>query len=84
MRRWEIVVTSENCTGCRICEMICSWSQGRTFHPLSSFIKVKSIAPRAAYFDVIISSACNGCGLCASYCTAGALKKQKTGVGGVG
>ncbi|AGL00058.1 4Fe-4S dicluster domain-containing protein [Desulfoscipio gibsoniae] len=74
---WKINVFAERCTGCQICQMICSWASEKNFQPLHAYIQVKSRDGKEAQFDITFVNRCKKCGLCASYCSSGALVKER-------
>jgi len=41
----QMIVHSEKCTGCRICELVCSWKKEKKFSPSLSRIRVASPYP---------------------------------------
>lgn len=71
---WKITIYAERCTGCRICQMICSWANEKMFQPSNAYIQVKGEEPK---FTITLDSRCTRCGLCASYCASQALVKEK-------
>lgn len=73
---WKINISEENCTGCRICQMICSWANEGGFYPSRSFITIES-SDNEARFRVRIGEGCKNCGLCSTYCTSKALVKER-------
>jgi len=74
---WRISIFPENCTGCRICQMICSWLNEKSFQPLNAYIQVKSEEEKGIHFEIALDQRCKKCGLCASYCSIGALVKER-------
>ncbi|TEB12642.1 4Fe-4S binding domain protein [Pelotomaculum sp. FP] len=74
--KWKINIYKKNCTGCMICQMICSWTNEGAFHPSHSLIKVDN-DESSAHFRIKIEDSCTNCGLCANYCTSNALVKEK-------
>jgi len=75
--KWKISINEENCVGCRICQMICSWANGESFQPERSHIKVESKDLAENSFRIEIEQSCKGCGLCAAYCISKALVKER-------
>ena len=74
-----LVVDVDKCTGCRICELVCSMmhNQGGS-NPTKSYIRVM----RNEDFDVnipILSPECTQEGLCVEYCMPRALEFVPTG-----
>jgi len=74
---WKIIIYEEHCTGCRICQMICSWANEGEFHPAKSLIEIEGKNELGAHFSIRYDHNCNNCGLCATYCTSKALVKEK-------
>ena len=66
------VVNPENCSGCGICELACSFYNGpdRSFRPSVSHIRPVRIGGLNR-FHPEFSDGCNGCGLCALHCDYG-------------
>ena len=75
----SIVVNPDRCTGCKICELVCSFKHHGEFNPSKSRIKV-NIFPKEAFFYPNVCSQCVEA-WCAKICPASALKRnEKTGV----
>ncbi|TEB04519.1 4Fe-4S binding domain protein [Pelotomaculum schinkii] len=74
--KWKINIHEEHCTGCLICQMICSLANDGCFYPSHSLIKVQN-DENDAHFRIELDNNCNNCGLCASYCTSKALLNEK-------
>lgn len=75
-----VLVEPEKCTGCRICEMICSFqnSNGNTFNPCQSNIRIIKTEERGVDLPVL----CLHCQdpLCVDICPMGAIKKTMEGI----
>ena len=69
----KIVIKSENCTGCRICQLRCSYLYNKEFSLEKAYIKVDftGLEPRIKFDED-----CRSCGECADYCLYGALIKE--------
>ena len=68
-----LIVDGEKCTGCRVCELICSMVRSGEYNPQKSCIKVL----RNMELDVnipVIEVACDFCGKCTEWCFPGAIK----------
>ena len=61
-------VNEKNCTGCRICEIACSFSHEEAYAPAKARLHVDFAWPNR-YRPVV----CTLCGLCAKACNTGAL-----------
>lgn len=70
-----VSVTPENCSGCLLCCLACSFfnSPERVFNLSRSMIKVRGAQDGG--FEIEFSEDCTGCGLCVNYCHYGALGK---------
>ncbi len=68
------VVDPRSCSGCGICELVCSFHNGpdRSFRPSVSHIRAVREGGLNR-FHPEISEQCNGCGLCAAHCDYGVL-----------
>ena len=66
------VVNPENCSGCTICALVCSFHNGpdRSFQPAAAHLRILRINGLNR-FRIEFSSDCNGCGLCATHCGYG-------------
>lgn len=75
------LINTELCSGCRICELACSFHRKGVFSPELSSITISS-NNRTCEIEWSISSTCDSCGneaspLCVKYCMHGALKEVK-------
>jgi Fe-S-cluster-containing hydrogenase component 2 len=73
-----IICDQEKCTGCGICELVCSATKDKNFNPLASRIRVIKIDP---FIDVAL--ACRFCedAPCVAACPRDALEQsQETGI----
>ena len=67
----SIIVNEENCTGCMICQMKCSFLHFKEFNPSKAFIIIDltDIIPKIHFLDD-----CTKCGQCVDHCLYGALE----------
>ena len=77
-RALKIETSVAACTGCRICELVCSFHQERVFSPELSSIRILR-NNRTAAIELSIDSTCDLCveenvPQCIKYCVYGALK----------
>ena len=63
----------DNCSGCRICALVCSLTHEGTCSPFSSRLFVRADGP-SIYLE--FSPECDECARCAAYCPCGALEKE--------
>lgn len=67
----EIIVIEENCVGCRICQLKCSYIFNQRFVPSEAFIQI--IEPYGLNPKITLLEGCTKCGQCVKYCPYGAL-----------
>jgi Fe-S-cluster-containing dehydrogenase component len=70
----EIFIDESKCTGCRMCQLICSFKNHGEFSQEKSYIKIEN-----AYIlhpKITISDGCINCEFCIQHCLYGALKKR--------
>jgi Fe-S-cluster-containing hydrogenase component 2 len=68
-----LVVDADKCTGCRVCELICSMAKGGEYNPKRSFIRV--MKNREMSVDIVTRDVrCDFCNQCVEWCLPGALK----------
>ena len=78
METFSIIVDPSKCTGCRICQFICSSLYHHEFNPSKSYIIILDeyeLSPTIQFSDK-----CNHCGQCARNCLYGALKLEGEGI----
>lgn len=68
----RLVINPELCTGCLICELICSFSKFRRFNPLKSALRIEFNyeLSRLEGFNV-----CSQCGACITSCPVNAISR---------
>jgi NAD-dependent dihydropyrimidine dehydrogenase PreA subunit len=72
VRGYEIAIKPESCVGCLVCQMRCSLQYAGEFNPARSFISIQWPLEGIAN-DVRFTEGCNYCGICARFCSYGAL-----------
>lgn len=68
-----LIADGDKCTGCKVCELICSMARSGEYNPLKSCIKVL----RNVEMDVNIpalEAACDFCGKCIEWCFPKAIR----------
>ena len=68
-----LVVDSDKCTGCKICELMCSMTKMGEFNPSKSYIRVL----RNKEMDITIVGLdikCDFCGECIEWCLPKAIQ----------
>ena len=76
----RIIWEREKCTGCRVCEAICSFVKEGEFNPVKSRVKVLLTVDRQIRYSVCVS--CLQCeeAYCKAVCPAGAIGQNDAGV----
>lgn len=74
--RREIEIRSENCTGCQLCRLACSFVKTSSFSLSRSFIDIRRIGGEERY-EVGLLPDCDLCGFCVSYCCFGAISRAR-------
>ena len=67
----------EKCTGCRTCELRCSLRFEKAFNPGKAAINIRRLVGEENEFSISFTDRCDNCGICARYCTYGALIPEK-------
>jgi len=68
-----LIVDGDKCTGCGICELICSIEKRGEYNPKKSYIKV--MRNREMDFNIIaLDIKCDFCSKCVEWCPTKALK----------
>ena len=68
-----LIADGEKCTGCRVCELICSMARSGEYNPKKSCIRVL----RHMELDVsipVLNTACDFCGKCIEWCFPEAIR----------
>ena len=72
--RYRIEVISDECRGCHLCELACSFYKTGVFKLSNSRVNVKRDIDRIERYEVNLLDACDGCGWCARFCNFDAVK----------
>jgi len=76
----EMIVVDENrCTGCRSCELACSFQQKRSFHYNFSLIRIYRNKEREGFFTPRVCRHCEAMA-CAQVCPTLAIHRDETGI----
>jgi len=68
----NISVDAEKCTGCLICQLICSFTYTGTFNPAKARIVIEQDRGRIHFAGECVDT----CHLCANYCVYGAITRK--------
>jgi carbon-monoxide dehydrogenase iron sulfur subunit len=70
----RIKVTKENCTGCRLCQQICTIEHFDEVNPKKAAIRVYGEFPEPGIF---VPKLCVQCGACARACPVDAIERRE-------
>jgi NAD-dependent dihydropyrimidine dehydrogenase PreA subunit len=68
-----VIAYPDNCTGCLICQLRCSWRFEKAFNPAKAAIQVRRLVEDEREFAITFTERCDNCGICSRYCPYGAL-----------
>ncbi|MFC2003208.1 hypothetical protein ACFLV4_04615 [Chloroflexota bacterium] len=74
-----ILVKPERCTGCRVCQMECSFRYHKVFNPALANIMILETPENGISYLIKYKDECRNCGTCAKTCAFGALEIEKGG-----
>ena len=72
-----ISVDASKCAGCLICELRCSLRFEKAFNPARAAIIVRRKVQSVNEYEISFSDRCDNCGICARYCSYGALSQEQ-------
>ena len=73
-----VIFYPDKCSGCRICELVCSMEQQGEYNPKKSLIQIMANEEAGVYIP-ILDIQCNFCGECMEACPMEALSIAKMG-----
>jgi len=71
-----IEVDPARCTGCLICELRCSLRFEKAFRPARAAIVIRRQTGSRDEYRISFTDRCDNCGICAQYCSYGALTQD--------
>jgi carbon-monoxide dehydrogenase iron sulfur subunit len=76
-KQFPVLLNVEKCTGCRMCQLACSFRHLGEFNPLKAYIVVnRNHGVRT--IGIEFTEECTWCGDCAHFCAYGALELKKS------
>ena len=72
LNKKNISVDAEKCTGCLICQMICSFTYTGRFNPAKARIVIDHDRKQIRFTDECVEN----CHLCTRYCVYGAITRK--------
>lgn len=76
-KKFVIRVDPAKCTGCLICELRCSLRFEKAFSPAKAAIMIRRLVSAENEYEISFTEKCDNCGICARYCSYGALTRAK-------
>ncbi len=76
MKKFDIKVATERCTGCLMCQLACSDYRTNVFNPSLACVVIDVSGLDCS---IHFTEECDECGICADYCFYGALHKEPMG-----
>lgn len=68
-----LIVDADKCTGCCVCELVCSMAKQGEYNPKKSYIKV--MKNREMSVDIVTRDVrCDFCGKCVAWCLPRAIQ----------
>ena len=74
----QLMIKPEKCTGCRTCEVICSWNRGKNFNPRNSAVSVINCEEAVISVPMMCLQCEEAC--CVKVCPVKAMYKDENGV----
>lgn len=68
-----LIIDEVKCTGCRVCELVCSMAKQGEYNPKKSFIRVLRNRELDVHL-IALSVRCDFCGDCIPWCPVKALR----------
>ena len=75
----KILVKPERCTGCRVCQLECSFRYHKVFNPALASIRILETPENGISYLISYKAECRNCGTCAKACVFGALEVEGGG-----
>ena len=75
----KILIKPERCTGCRVCQLECSFKYHKVFNPALANIEILEIPGPGTDFSINYKDDCHNCLVCAQTCVFGALQIEEGG-----
>ena len=76
-KRMEII--PDNCVGCHLCEIACSYVKFGEFNPTMAFVEIQQDEENPGYWKAEFTDQCDVCGFCYAACHYDAIKLEKIG-----
>jgi len=72
----RLAVNEDNCSGCRVCQLICAMEQFAENNPKKGRLGIHGKFPEPGKYEI---SCCDQCGICAEVCPVEAIEEHSDG-----
>ena len=76
----HMLAISDNCTGCQLCQIACSWVKFQEFNPVMAFIDIQPDEAQEGRWDARFTGDCDACGYCSFFCHYDAIHLTRLNV----
>lgn len=73
----DVSVKPEKCTGCRVCQLECSFRNNKIFNPAQAHIEIMETPSNTLSYTIEYTPECTDCLTCVKACAFGALTIEK-------
>ena len=78
-KKTKVIIKPEKCTGCRVCQLECSFKYHKVFNPALSNIQIIETPEKGISYLIQYKDDCHNCTACAKSCVFGALEVEEGG-----
>ena len=78
-KKTKVLIKPEKCTGCRVCQLECSFKYHKVFNPALSNIQILETPEKGISYSIIYKDDCRNCITCVKSCVFGALEVEEGG-----
>ena len=78
-KKIEVLIKPEKCTGCRVCQLECSFKYYKVFNPSLANIQILETPENGISYLISYTDECRNCGTCVKACVFGALEIEEGG-----
>lgn len=72
-----VLIKPEKCTGCRVCQLECSFKYHKVFNPTLANIQILETPENGISYLITYKDECRDCLTCVKACVFGALEKEE-------
>ncbi|MFC1907083.1 hypothetical protein ACFLW8_03245 [Chloroflexota bacterium] len=78
-KKTKVLIKPEKCTGCRVCQLECSFKYHKVFNPALSNIQIIESPENGITYLIKYKDECHNCITCVKSCVFGALETENGG-----